>query len=455
MQPMTPLADLLADLESGRASSRGLTEAALARAGEGEGPRAFTHVDKAAALAAADIADAARKAGIDGGPLLGLPVSVKDLFDVKGQVTLAGSVVRRDEPPARHDAPVVRRLRAAGAVIVGRTNMTEFAFSGVGLNPHHGTPRNPWDRATGRIPGGSSSGAAISVTDGMAAAAVGTDTGGSVRIPAGLCGLTGFKPTQARVTRDGCFPLSFAMDSIGPLAPTVACCALMDGVLAGEAPPSPSPVPFPVKDLRLAVPRCLLLDDMDATVAEAFESALHRLSQAGAHVDGVAAEDLVDETYVARQAAQVTAEAWALHRQTIALAGDRYDPRVRDRMKLAEAWSAADLVDMIHWRDAFARRWAAMAAPYDALVWPTLPTVAPTIAQVDADEAGYNTWNRLMLRNTRIVNVLDGCAVTLPIHRPGEAPVGLQVVAPAGHDWRVLQIAAGIEAALAEMRRVP
>lgn len=453
MTAMTPLADLLADLDAGRTTARALTEAALARAAEGEGPRVFTRLDGDAALAAADAADALRRAGIDGGPLLGLPVSVKDLFDVKGQVTMAGSVVRGEEPPAEADAPVVRRLRAAGAVIVGRTNMTEFAFSGVGLNPHYGTPKNPWDRATARIPGGSSSGAAVSVTDGMAAAAVGTDTGGSVRIPAGLCGLTGFKPTQGRVTREGCFPLSFAMDSVGPLVPTVACAALMDAVLAGEAPRALTP--FPLQGLRLAVPRCLLLDDMDETVSERFETALHRLSAAGAQVDGVAADDLVDDMYVARQAAQVTAEAWALHRKTIALAGDRYDPRVASRMRLAEAWSAADLVDMIQWREAFTRRWAALAAPYDAMVWPTLPTVAPPIAAVDAGEDAYNTWNRLMLRNTRIVNVLDGCAVTLPVNRPGEAPVGLQIVAPAGHDRRVLEIAAGVEAALAEMRRVP
>ena len=452
MLPMTPLARLLDDLSAGRTTSRALTEAALARAKEGEGPRVFTLVDETAALAAADLADGARKAGFDGPPLLGLPVTVKDLFDVKGQVTTAGSVVRADDPPAAADAPVVRRLREAGAVLVGRTTMTEFAFSGVGLNPHYGTPKNPWDRATGRIPGGSSSGAAVSVTDGMAAAAIGTDTGGSVRIPAGLCGLTGFKPTQARVSRDGCFPLSFAMDSVGPLAPTVACCALLDTVLSG-GPVRPTE-PFPVKGLRLAVPRCLLLDDMDGTVSDAFEAALHRLSAAGAHIEGVAAEHLIDETYVARQAAQVTAEAWALHRRTIAIAGDRYDPRVRERMKAAEGWLAADLVDMMRWRDAFRARWEALAAPFDALLWPTLPTVAPTIAQVDADEAGYNTWNRLMLRNTRLVNVLDGCAVTLPVNRPGEAPVGVQVVAPTGHDDRLLRIAAGVEVVLAEMCHV-
>lgn len=281
MNPMTPLRDLLDGLDAGRVSSRDLTEACLARAKaeDGEGARVFTLIDDRAALAAADAADALRAAGIDGGPLLGLPVSVKDLFDVNGQVTTAGSIVAADDPPASADALAVRRLRAAGAVIVGRTNMTEFAFSGVGLNPHYGTPRNPWDRATGRIPGGSSAGAAVSVTDGMAAAALGTDTGGSVRIPAGLCGLAGFKPTQARVPRDGAFPLSFAMDSIGPLAPTVSCCALLDAVLAGEVPEPLAPMPL--KDLRVAVPQGIVLDDMDESVAARFETALHTLVRGG------------------------------------------------------------------------------------------------------------------------------------------------------------------------------
>jgi aspartyl-tRNA(Asn)/glutamyl-tRNA(Gln) amidotransferase subunit A len=449
---MTPLSQLLDDLATGRTTARALTESCLARAKDGEGPRVFTRIDEPAALAAADAADALRAAGVDGGPLLGLPVSVKDLFDIKGQPTTAGSAVARDDAPARSDAPVVRRLRAAGAVIVGRTNMTEFAFSGVGLNPHYGTPRNPWDRATGRIPGGSSSGAAVSVADGMAAAALGTDTGGSVRIPAGLCGLTGFKPTQARVTREGSFPLSYAMDSIGPLAPTVECCALLDAVLSGEAPSTVTPAPL--QGLRLAVPQGLVLDDMDETVAERFETALHRLSEAGVQIDGLGVADLLDQTYVARQALEVTIEAWSIHRARAATHGHLYDQRVLARMQAAEGLTAADVIDLQRWRTDFQGQWAARAADYDALVWPTLPTLAPTIAQVDADEDGYNHWNRLMLRNTRLVNVLDGCGVTLPVHRPGEAAVGFQVVGPAGTDARTLRIARALEEALAGMRHV-
>lgn len=371
---------------------------------------------------------------------------------MNGQVTTAGSIVAADDPPASADALAVRRLRAAGAVIVGRTNMTEFAFSGVGLNPHYGTPRNPWDRATGRIPGGSSAGAAVSVTDGMAAAALGTDTGGSVRIPAGLCGLAGFKPTQARVPRDGAFPLSFAMDSIGPLAPTVSCCALLDAVLAGEVPEPLAPMPL--KDLRVAVPQGIVLDDMDESVAARFETALHTLSEAGVHIDGLGVADLLDDTYVARQALEVTVEAWAIHRTRAASDSHRFDQRVLARMKAAEALSAADLVDLQLWRKDFQRRWNVMARDYDALLWPTVPTLAPAIAQVDADEDSYNHWNRLMLRNTRLVNVLDGCAATIPLHCPGEAAVGLQVVGPTGSDGRTLRIAAAVEAALAEMRHV-
>ena len=206
-------------LAAGRTSATALTEAALARAQDpaGEGARVFTLLDAGRARALAAASDALRAAGIVRSPLEGLPVSIKDLFDVAGQVTTAGSVVLKDAAPAARNAPVIDRLIAAGAVIVGRTNMTEFAFSGLGLNPHHGTPRNPWDRVGGgRIPGGSSSGAAVSVTDGMAVLALGSDTGGSVRVPSALCGLAGFKPTQRRVPLAGALPLSTSLDSVGP-----------------------------------------------------------------------------------------------------------------------------------------------------------------------------------------------------------------------------------------------
>jgi aspartyl-tRNA(Asn)/glutamyl-tRNA(Gln) amidotransferase subunit A len=245
----------LADaLEAGRITSRGLIEEALARIADpaGEGQRSFRLVYAEEARAAADAQDKLRKAGYRLSPLAGLPVSIKDLFDVEGERTLAGSRALDDAPRAPADAVILTRLKAAGAVIIGRTNMTEFAFSGVGINPHYGTPGNPWDRA--RIPGGSSSGAAVSVADGQAVVAIGSDTGGSVRIPAALCGLVGFKPTQQRVPRDGALPLSTTLDSVGPLGNSVACCAITDAVMAGEAPLVPAPAE--AAGLRLAVPRC-------------------------------------------------------------------------------------------------------------------------------------------------------------------------------------------------------
>src|SRR5229473_1413056 len=250
--------------------------------------RAFLRVYAEQARAAAEAQDRLRAVGIAGGPLAGIPISIKDLFDVAGEPTTAGSTALRDARPARQDAPIVARLRAAGAVIVGKTNMTEFAYSAVGINPHFGTPGNPHDRAC--IPGGSSSGAAVSVADGMAAAAIGSDTGGSVRIPAALCGLTGFKPTQARITRAGAVPLSSTLDSIGPLALSVADCVLLDAVLAGEEVPVLDAIP--VDRLCLAIPQTLVLDGLDDAVAAAFTRACSTLSRAGARLVDVTLSEL-------------------------------------------------------------------------------------------------------------------------------------------------------------------
>jgi aspartyl-tRNA(Asn)/glutamyl-tRNA(Gln) amidotransferase subunit A len=273
---------LAEDLAAGRTTSRGLIEAALAQIADpaGEGVRTFVKVYSDTARAAADAQDRLRAAGYVVSPLAGLPVSIKDLFDVAGERTLAGSKALDDMPPAQHDAPIVARLRAAGAVLIGRTNMTEFAFSGVGINPHYGTPGNPADRRC--IPGGSSAGAPISVIDGAAVVAIGTDTGGSVRIPAALCGIVGLKPTQKRISRAGAIPLSRTLDSIGPLGNSVACCAIADAVMAGDEPVAPPPTP--VEALRLGVPQSLVLDDLAPDVASAFTDACTRLSRAGARI---------------------------------------------------------------------------------------------------------------------------------------------------------------------------
>src|SRR5258707_1027801 len=223
-------------LSSGSVTSRQLVEAALAAINDpnGEGKATFIKVHAEKALQSADAIDARRKTGLAMPSLAGIPISVKDLFDEAGETTLGGSTVLIGQPAAAQDATVVRRLREAGAIIIGRTNTVEFAYTGLGINPHYGTPKNVFDRATGRIPGGSTSGGAISVADGMAAAAIGTDTGGSLRIPSALNGLVGFKPTQGRVSRDGVMPLSTSFDSAGPIGWTVEDCAFLDSIIADQ-----------------------------------------------------------------------------------------------------------------------------------------------------------------------------------------------------------------------------
>src|ERR1700746_1938686 len=277
MKKNPTIASLADNLEAGRTSARKLVEECLAKIADsnGEGQRTFIHVDKDAALDAADAMDALRRAKAAPSRFAGIPVSIKDLFDIRGQVTRAGSRALEDSAPAEADAPVVARLRRAGFIVIGRTNMTEFAFSGIGINPHYGTPKGAWRRSEGHIPGGSSSGAAVSVLDGMAHGALGTDTGGSCRIPAAYNGIVGFKPTQRRVPREGGVPLSFTLDSFGPLARTVGCCAVLDAVLADEAV---QPLQTrPIKGMRLAVPTTVALDELDDEVAATFERALETL----------------------------------------------------------------------------------------------------------------------------------------------------------------------------------
>lgn len=446
------LAELRAALDEGRTTSLALVEGALSRAKapEGEGARVFTALHEEQARAAARASDVLRQAGYPRSPIEGLPVSVKDLFDIKGETTRAGSVALDGAAPAQQDAPAVQRLVAAGAILIGRTNMTEFAFSGLGLNPHYGTPLNPFDRSTGRIPGGSSSGAAVSVTDGMAAAALGTDTGGSVRIPAAFCGLTGFKPTARRVSRQGAVPLSTSLDSVGPIAPTVACCATLDAILSGNG--ADVPAPASLEGLRLAVPTTLALDAMDATVAAAFKAALARLSQAGVRISEIAVPEFAALAGINARGGFTAAEAWHWHRELIEREGDRYDPRVSVRIRRGKELSAADYIDLLETRAAWITAVEARIAPFDALIMPTVPVIAPKLAELEADDAHFATTNLLVLRNATLINFLDGCALSLPCHRRGEAPVGLMLAAAGGQDQRVLAIGQAVERALAAAR---
>jgi aspartyl-tRNA(Asn)/glutamyl-tRNA(Gln) amidotransferase subunit A len=440
---MRTLAQSAHDLAAG-ISSRSLVEDCLARIldAAGEGRRAFLKVHADQARATANYIDTLRRYGAAPSRFAGIPVSVKDLFDIAGDVTTAGSVALRDAPAAKRDAAAVARIRAAGFIPVGRTNMTEFAYSGVGLNPHYDTPRNPYDRATGRIPGGSSSGAAVSVTDGMATAALGTDTGGSCRIPAALCGIVGYKPTARRIPTDGVLPLSFTLDSVGPLAPTVACCAVLDAVMAGEEPHDLTP--YRIDGLRLAAPQTVVLDGMDRAVADAYTNALSRLAKAGAKIVDLPFVEFNEIAVLNRYGGFAASEAYAWHRRLIETKGTLYDPRVVVRIMRGKEQDAAHYIDLIRARADLIGRVAAVSGQYDALIMPTVPIVAPPLASLDA-EAQFRAVNFLLLRNTTIVNVLDRCAISIPCHRRGDAPVGLMLVGEHGADRRLFAIAAAAE----------
>jgi Asp-tRNA(Asn)/Glu-tRNA(Gln) amidotransferase A subunit family amidase len=421
-------------------SRRELVEACLAEAEKSSA--IFTRLYPDAARAAASHADAMRAAGVRLSPLAGLPVSVKDLVDIEGEATLAGSVVLNDAAPAKTDAPVVKRLRNAGAAIIGKTNMTEFAFSGVGINPHYGTPANPADRQVGRIPGGSSSGAAVSVASGLCVAGLGSDTGGSIRIPAALCGLVGFKSTARRVPAAGALPLSTTLDAICAMTRSVDDCILIDSIIADQ----PLLVPeLPLAGLRLAVPGTVMLDALEPHVAASFSAALSRLSAAGAKIIDVPMALLAEAATINKLS---PAEAYAWHRKLLAERESEYDPRVAKRIKLGAATSAADYIDMhANRRDWIARMEQALAQ-FDAVISPTVPIVAPPIAELVASEDTFFKANGLLLRNPSIINLLDGCAVSVPCHAEGSLPVGLMISGVAMSDSRILGIARAIESAL-------
>jgi aspartyl-tRNA(Asn)/glutamyl-tRNA(Gln) amidotransferase subunit A len=423
-------------------SSRDRLEQALMRIADpnGEGGRACLTVYADAARAAADAADARAKTGMMLGALDGAIVSIKDLFDVAGEPTRAGSKLLADEvKPAVADAPVVRRLRQAGAVIAAKTNMTEYAFSGVGMNPHYGTPGNPADRS--RIPGGSTSGGAVAVADGMCDIAIGTDTGGSTRIPAAMCGIVGFKPSAQRVPTEGAFPLSFSLDSIGPMARTVADCALADAVMAGEdAAPLAS---APLAGLRIGALQGLPLNNIDATVGRRYPAGLDRLAKAGVRLSDETLP-LIDAMVKTNALGGLAApEAFMIHRDRLARRAGDVDPNVSVRIARGGEIPAADYIVSMRRRAELVREMDAALADFDAFVWPTTPIVAPTIAEM-GDPRVFATNNGLLLRNTSIVNFFDLCAISLPL--PGDGlNCGLMLVGRNGADARLFRIAAAVE----------
>ena len=425
-----------------RPPARDRLELALARIGDptGEGGRTFLGLYSDAARKAADAADRRARQGALLGPLDGTIFSIKDLFDVAGEPTRAGSTVLADAPPATEDAPVVQRLRAAGAVIIGKTNMSEFAFTGVGANPHYGTPGNPADRS--RVPGGSSSGAAVAVADDMCEISIGTDTGGSTRIPAALCGVVGYKPTKQRFPTVGAFPLSPTLDSVGPIARSVEACAIADAILAGEDQRALDPVEL--RGLRLGIAQGLPLEELDATVASRFDATLAELGRAGARLSELKFPIFDDMARVQWAATIATVEAYRIHRDMMAAHGDMYDPIVRARIETGSAVCDAAYAKMLEDRSRLADAMDSALAQIDALVLPTTPNVAPKMTEVSTPQ-GFNRANRLLLRNTAIANFFGLCAISLPMPAAESLPSGLMLFGRRGHDSKLFCIAAAVE----------
>ena len=424
-------------------SCRDRLEQALARIADpnGEGARACLSVYADAARAAADAADARAAHGVSHGPLDGAIVSIKDLFDVAGEPTRAGSKILAEEAaPAEVDAVVVRRLRAAGAVIVAKTNMTEFAYSAIGANPHFGTPGNPRDRA--RVPGGSSAGAAVAAADGLCEIAIGSDTGGSVRIPAALCGIVGFKPSRQRIPTEGAFPLELharldraARRAASPIAPR---------------PTRSWPARILRRSSRCRSPACvsrlaegLPLEGLDDTVAAAFAAALDALDGAGVRITRDKLSLFDDMAEVNAKGGIVPPEACAIHRDRLKRRAADVDPNVRVRIERGCAVPAADYIETVRARAAAAcGRWiGALPAP---MRWSCRPrrSSRPRIAEV-ADPKVFAARNFMLLRNTAIGNFFDLCAISLPL--PAALPVGLMLLARNGQDRMLLRIAAAVE----------
>ena len=411
----------------------------------GEGSRAYLSLDQAAVKRAAEVSQQ-RFASGSARPLEGITISIKDLFDVQGEVTAAGSTVLRTRPAAVTDSPAVARLRAAGAIIFGRNNMVEFAYSGVGINPHFGTPRNVWGRTPdggGRAPGGSSSGGGVAVADGMTVAALGSDTGGSVRLPAALNGVCGFKPTAVRVPVVGAIPLSVTHDSVGPIANSVDCCARIDAILAGE-----TYAPLPRRSLRgarLLKPDSLIWRELDPEVEASVNAALEKLRSAGAEIVEMPLAPL-DELF--GRPSIIAAEALDWHGAHIDMNGEGYDPRVWLRMQTGRDVTRGQYSAVLAYRRLWIDRMNIAVAGFDAVVCPTVACIAPEIAPLIADDALFFKTNARILRNTAWVNFMDGCALTLPCHRMGSAPVGLQLVGRHGQDHTILALGLACEATL-------
>ncbi|WP_315838094.1 amidase [Bradyrhizobium prioriisuperbiae] len=420
---------------------RDKVERSLAQIEAAKTSNVFTKVYTERARSEADAADTRRRDGTRLGPLDGTIVSIKDLFDVAGETTTAGSSLLRTAAPATQDAPVIARLRRAGAVIIGKVNMSEFAYSGLGLNPHFGTPGNAVNRA--HAPGGSSSGSGVSVAEGTSEISIGTDTGGSVRIPAAFNGIVGFKPTVGRIPTTGAFPLSYTLDSIGPLARTVQQCADADAILSGGEPREVAP--FPLENLRIGIPRGLMFENVDAVVGAAFEAQVNALAQQGARVFDVSINDLILAMRQATSPGPIAAiEAAAVHADWLDSRAADYDPRVLSRIQGGRSVTGAAFIRMMRTRNELIGAMDARLAEIDALMLPTVPTVAPAIAPLESDDELFGRINLQTLRNPMLGNLFQLTGVSLPV-RTDSLPVGLMLLARGGSDAKMLALAKGVQ----------
>ncbi len=444
---MTSLRSLSEALKTTEITSSELINDALARASLSDS--VFIQLNQGLSSLAESI-DSARKKGEAIPALAGIPLTLKDLFNVRNERTLAGSTaLEHFAKPEARDAEVVAPLREAGLLFLGRTNMSEFAFSGIGKNPHYGTPLSIWDRSTGRLPGGSSSGSAVSVAEGIVVASIGSDTAGSCRVPAAFNGVVGVKPSYGRMSLKGIYPLSPTSDAPGPIAADVDSCYILDQLMAGKlSPADPLPV-LPIRDphsLKLVIPESVVLDDLDSEVQAAFDRSVETLRAAGAEIKTVKMPIVDASIELFYNKAIVLYEAYQHHRELLEQYGDEYDPFVQQRILTGS--SISDDEQNARYRaktevvKSFSDQFTQLNA--DALIYPTIPCIPPALSETD-DPDNARRVNLKCLRNTVTVNYYDGCSISLPCHRKGEAPVGLMVSSMNGGDENLYSVSAVIE----------
>lgn len=440
------IVELSSLIQSAKLDPRDLVEETFSAIENHDDQSIFTVLTKDRARSEAQASYDRIKSGNAFGPLDGITTAHKDLFDLEGLATTSGAKVMRSSEVKTKDASVVANLKAAGIVTLGRTNMSEFAFSGLGINPHYGTPKNPNDQSTARLPGGSSSGAGVAVASGLIPVALGTDTGGSVRIPSAFNGIVGYKATRGRYDMDGVFPLAESLDSLGPLCRTVADAIVVDAAMRGKAESDIRVTSLAGK--RFVIPETVMFDDIETEVADAFEAAVQRLANAGARIRRASFPSFkVIFELIASHGALVTAEALALHQQRLASDGaDQMDPRVVQRIRLGEKMSLPNYLFVQKTRQTMIKEMETLVGDEELLISPTLPHVAPEIAPLLADDAAFFATNGKTLRNTQIGNFLDWCGVSIPCGTGAHGmPVGFSIAGLPHSDEQMLSVALAAE----------